>query len=37
MRCGGGKGWLGADCMFVGGYLNLSELIGTNRRVSDRL
>ena len=33
---GGGRGWLGAGDMFVVGYLNLSELIRTNRKVSMR-
>ena len=32
---GGGRGWLGASGMFVVGFLNLSELIRTNRKVSD--
>ena len=32
-----GKGWFGAGGMFVRGYRNLSELIRTNRRVSDFL
>lgn len=34
-RYGGGRRWLGAGGMFVEGYLNLSELIRTNRKVSD--
>lgn len=35
VRCGGSEnGWLGVRGMFVGGYLNLSEPIGINRKVS---
>ena len=37
LRCGVGKGWWGVRGMFVGEYLNLSEQIGTNRKVSDFL
>ena len=35
--CGGGVGWLTADGMFVGGYLNLSELIRTYQNLSEEI